>query len=344
MESDDTVAKRQKVVHLTQAQQCRQRPDMYIGSVALRDVVVPAFLPDGTAEMRVIVFRLGFISLLNEITTNALDNAQRPGEMRRIDVKWDGERVVVSNDGFALSTSDEIDDTPAVQVAFGWMNSGTNFNQADTGKKANKYTAGRNGVGVGLSRIFYASSGVGEQRGESRTIKVTWTAGSRPCPRCARSRAGERQTKLASRGLGRLRARRRVWMHFRRPCRNCVLVARAQRACAPSSCPPLYNGSRSLRTPSSTRVHWEASLMRPPPSATRTASRCSASRPASNATVGPETGLACVRQLHTVPERHANACSSRRRDALRKHAYGATARAPTRVSRRRSFDDTRFSS
>ena len=180
---DDESAKRQKVVHLTPAQQCRQRPDMYIGSIALRDVVVPVFLPDGTAEMRTIVFRLGFVSLLNELVTNALDNAHRPGEMHRIDVKWDGERVVVSNDGFALSTRDEVDGTPAVQVAFGWMHSGTNFNQTDTGKKANKYTAGRNGVGGKACLVFstrYQASV--SNAAESRTLEVTWDGGFESAP------------------------------------------------------------------------------------------------------------------------------------------------------------------
>ena len=179
-------SKRQKVVHLTPAEQCRQRPDMYIGSVAETTLVVPTF---GETEvvMKSIPFRLGFLSLMNELSTNALDNQHRPGNMTYISIKWDGTALTVENDGATLSVLNSVEGQPELLVAFGWMHSGTNFDQEDTGKKANKYTAGRNGVGGKACLVFcksYEVTACNADEGKELTIK--WKEGYQSTPQLSK--------------------------------------------------------------------------------------------------------------------------------------------------------------
>lgn len=189
-------AKRQKVVHLTPAEQCRQRPDMYVGSLAPRELVLPVFGDGAPATRAAVTTRLGFVSLLNELVTNALDNLHRPGEMRSIAVSWDGDCFAVENDGAALSTTEEVAGQPAALVAFGWMHSGTNFDQDDTGKKANKYTAGRNGVGAKGCLVFCASFAVSVfNAAERKALTVAWDGGYASPPSVTRA-AYKRKTNL----------------------------------------------------------------------------------------------------------------------------------------------------
>ena len=175
--------KRQKVVHLTPAEQCRQRPDMYIGSVAETNMTLPTF-GESEVAMKPIVFRHGLLSLMNELVTNALDNQHRPGRMTYISIKWNGTALVVENDGATLSVLNNTEQGhPEVVVAFGWMHSGTNFNQEDTGKKANKYTAGRNGVGGKACLVFCDSYDVAVcNAAEGKQMSVAWKDGYQSTP------------------------------------------------------------------------------------------------------------------------------------------------------------------
>ena len=191
VECEHTMAdacKRQRVVHLTPAEQCRQRPDMYIGSVAETTLVVPTF---GEAEvvMRSIPFRHGFLSLMNELVTNALDNQHRPGTMTHIAIKWDGTALTVENDGATLSVLNTVEGHPELLVAFGWMHSGTNFDQEDTGRKANRYTAGRNGVGGKACLVFSAAYEVSASNvAEGKELTIKWTDGYRSAPTLSKVR------------------------------------------------------------------------------------------------------------------------------------------------------------
>ena len=181
-------SKRQRVVHLTPAEQCRQRPDMYIGSIAETVLAIPAF---GEAEVVVtpVPFRHGFLSLLNELVTNALDNQRRPGAMTYIAIKWDGEAFTVQNDGATLSVLNTVEGQPELLVAFGWMHSGTNFDQEETGKKANKYTAGRNGVGGKACLVFSKAYEVTACNAtEGKELTVTWADGYASAPRVSKAK------------------------------------------------------------------------------------------------------------------------------------------------------------
>jgi DNA topoisomerase-2 len=168
--------KRQKVVHLSAVEQCRQRPDMYIGSVTETAMTLPTWSEDERTKS--VVLRPGLLSLMNELVTNALDNQRRPGGMTYISLKWDGAALTVENDGATLSVVHTVEGQPELLVAFGWMHSGTNFDQTDTGKKANKFTAGRNGVGGKACLVFCASYEVtasNAEEGKERT--VAWREG-----------------------------------------------------------------------------------------------------------------------------------------------------------------------
>lgn len=176
------MSKRQKVVHLTPAEQCRQRPDMYIGSVAETHITLPSFR-DEQVVGKTILFRHGFLSLLNELVTNALDNQHRPGHMTYITIKWNGTTLSVENDGAALSVVNTVEGQPELLVAFGWMHSGTNFDQEDTGTKANKFTAGRNGVGGKACLVFCKTYEVSVSNAEeAKAVTIKWKDGYKSTP------------------------------------------------------------------------------------------------------------------------------------------------------------------
>jgi DNA topoisomerase-2 len=154
---------------------------MYIGSIAETTILIPT-LGDADVTMKSIVFRHGFLSLMNELLTNALDNQHRPGRMTYISIKWNGTALAVENDGATLSTLNTVEGQPELLVAFGWMHSGTNFDQGD-GKKANMFTAGRNGVGGKACLVFCKSYEVTAcNMEEEKQLTIRWQEGYQSTP------------------------------------------------------------------------------------------------------------------------------------------------------------------
>ena len=69
-------AKKQKVVHLSQAEWLLQRPENFLGPMEPAETQVPVFADDGVA-WRTELLRPGLLTLLKELLNNASDNAVR---------------------------------------------------------------------------------------------------------------------------------------------------------------------------------------------------------------------------------------------------------------------------
>lgn len=147
-----------------------RRPDTYIGSVRTSKVSVFTF-DDATktAKLRKITFNPGLFQIIKEIGSNAIDNKWRSEQktpdtpLKHIDITIDmgTGRITIVNDGYCIPCnktkytfaiagggSKTIEVFP-VEAFFGYINSGTNYNDNTIRK-----TSGKNGMGGTLANIY----------------------------------------------------------------------------------------------------------------------------------------------------------------------------------------------
>ena len=146
------------------------RPDTYIGSV--RTSKTPMFVFDEetkTAKLKTIKFNPGLFQIIKEIGSNAIDNKWRSEQLspdnllKHIDFTIDiaTGSITIHNDGYCIpcvkktytfevpgGATTSINVYP-VEAFFGYINSGTNYNDATERK-----TSGKNGMGGTLVNIF----------------------------------------------------------------------------------------------------------------------------------------------------------------------------------------------
>jgi DNA topoisomerase-2 len=146
------------------------RPDTYIGSV--RTSKTPMFVFDEetkTAKLKTIKFNPGLFQIIKEIGSNAIDNKWRSEQLspdnllKHIDFSIDLSTgsITIHNDGYCIpcvkktytfevpgGATTSINVYP-VEAFFGYINSGTNYNDATERK-----TSGKNGMGGTLVNIF----------------------------------------------------------------------------------------------------------------------------------------------------------------------------------------------
>jgi len=146
------------------------RPDTYIGSV--RTSKTPMFVFDDaskTAKFKTIKFNPGLFQIIKEIGSNAVDNKWRSEQLspdnllKHIDFTIDiaTGSITIHNDGYCIpcvkktytfevpgGATTSINVYP-VEAFFGYINSGTNYNDATERK-----TSGKNGMGGTLVNIF----------------------------------------------------------------------------------------------------------------------------------------------------------------------------------------------
>lgn len=148
--------KRQRVRHLSVQEWVWQRPENFFGAMEPAPLSFAVFEEDGTATSTTATLCHALVVLLNELVVNALDNVQRDASMRSIRIQWKDGVFSVSNDGAVLSTQevDAATDLHGITLAFGVFQSGTNFDDLETGKKEVAYVAGRNGVGAKGCNLF----------------------------------------------------------------------------------------------------------------------------------------------------------------------------------------------
>lgn len=136
--------KKQKVRHLTPLEWVRQRPEVFFGPMELAELAVARVWKGDTIRPRLCP---ALVTLCNELVTNALDNAQRDATQTYIAVGYDDGVITVRNDGSVIPLEKTPEGEWMATLAFSKFQTGSNFDDAETGKKDTAYTAGRNGVG-----------------------------------------------------------------------------------------------------------------------------------------------------------------------------------------------------
>lgn len=160
---------------LTKLEHCLKRPDMYIGDIKKRDVELWVYdQKEDCMKMETIKVSLGAMKVVDEVLINARDIAIKyPGEVTRIDVKYDTEsgEIEVKDDGPGIPVEKHKKwDQYIMEGIFGDFQAGSNFGD---GKKI---WGGKNGIGSkatnAYSTMFYA-----ETRDKVRQKKHTqsWT-------------------------------------------------------------------------------------------------------------------------------------------------------------------------
>lgn len=153
-ESADASSKRQKVVHLSQSEWLLQRPEAFLGAMDPQECHIPDFSGERVAWTTDVLCP-GLLALGNELFANALDNCMRDNTQKYIRVVWKDNTLVISNDGSTIPV-ERMDDSTDFQptCAFGKFQSGSNFDNEETGKKVFALTSGRNGVGGKGCNVF----------------------------------------------------------------------------------------------------------------------------------------------------------------------------------------------
>lgn len=147
-----------------------KRPDTYIGSVRTSNTSMYIFDEESkTAKLKTIKFNPGLYQLIKEVGSNAIDNKWRSEKsspdtpMKHINITIDIStgKISIYNDGYCIPCTKKtytfelpgggttsINVFP-VEAFFGYINSGTNYD--DT---AERKTSGKNGMGATLVNIF----------------------------------------------------------------------------------------------------------------------------------------------------------------------------------------------
>ena len=151
MTQPPTMLKYEKLSH---HEHVLKRPDMYIGNVhpsATRTYVVG---DGGKIVDRTVTIPEGLLRIFIEPLSNAVDNVVRSREMDiqpkyiRVTVSDDG-WVTIVNDGYTIPIRVESEDVYLPEMLFGQLLTSSNYDDTEE-----RYTSGKNGVGVSITNIF----------------------------------------------------------------------------------------------------------------------------------------------------------------------------------------------
>ena len=135
-------------VKLSLHEQILKRPETYVGSVSL--VSGTSYLWEDKMVYREMMYTPGLYKLFDELLVNALDNKQRSGNMRRLNICVTDRFFTIENDGDTIPVEKhEKHDIWLPELCFGHLLTSNNYD--DTEKRT---TGGRNGYGAKLSNIF----------------------------------------------------------------------------------------------------------------------------------------------------------------------------------------------
>ena len=140
------VAAKKKIRKMTQIEHVLHRPDMYIGSIDTREYEVFLHTTDMRMEKKVIALSSGFYKIFDEVIVNACDQASI-GKTSVIKVEVDRESFsVYNNSNIDIERQDGV---YIPELVFGHMLTSTNYDDSEE-----RFTGGRNGLGVKLANIF----------------------------------------------------------------------------------------------------------------------------------------------------------------------------------------------
>lgn len=146
-----------KYEKLTQQEHVLKRPDMYIGNVHPSEINTYVVKND-TITKQIVTITEGLLRIFIEPLSNAIDNVVRSREMDivpkfiKVDVKdnW----ITIVNDGYTIPVKYHMDNdketnTYIPEMLFGQLLTSSNYDDTEQ-----RYTSGKNGVGVSITNIF----------------------------------------------------------------------------------------------------------------------------------------------------------------------------------------------
>ena len=136
---------------LTHREHVLLRPDSYVGQIEPSDLKVWTYNDEKDKFIfENITYTPAVLKIYDEIITNALDQAFRKNNTKKIEVDFDNEKFRVKNYGDAIPIENHPDYNMWVpQLIFGNLISGSNFKDDEK-----RYGGGRNGLGAKLTNIF----------------------------------------------------------------------------------------------------------------------------------------------------------------------------------------------
>lgn len=147
------------------------RPDMYVGSKQFKTIDDYVY-ENGAIAKRQISYSPALSRCFGEILSNAIDNAERDGQMTKIVVEVTPTTCSILNDGAIIPI--ELTEKERIynhSLIFGHLLSGSNYD--DTEKR---FTSGRNGLGAKLTNVFSTTFTVEAVDPDRRLcLTQTWT-------------------------------------------------------------------------------------------------------------------------------------------------------------------------
>lgn len=170
----DADARASKYMKLSQVEQVTLRSTMYVGET--QPVTAQRWLTtatsDGVSVRRAeITYVPALLKLYDEVITNSLDASEKDDTVRSIAVSFEGDTIVVRNDGAGIVVSTHPKHgMPVPTMIFGELNSSSNYNANEE-----RVVAGQNGLGVKLANIFSREFSVSiRDAATGSTFQQTW--------------------------------------------------------------------------------------------------------------------------------------------------------------------------
>jgi DNA topoisomerase-2 len=143
-----------KYEKLTQQEHVLKRPDMYIGNIHPSEISTYV-VKEGTIVRQPVTITEGLLRIFIEPLSNAIDNVVRSRELditpKYIKVEVKDNWITIINDGYTIPIKhhSEHDKVYIPEMLFGQLLTSSNYDDTEQ-----RYTSGKNGVGVSITNIF----------------------------------------------------------------------------------------------------------------------------------------------------------------------------------------------
>lgn len=145
----------QKYVKMTHIEHVLKRSDMYVGSI--NNEMKSVFMVDNIEDFKNskivyknINYNSGFIKIFDEVLSNASDYSVRTNKVTYIKVNIENDHISIENDGPGIPVvMHEKEKIYIGEMVFGHLLTSDNYDDTEE-----RYTSGRNGIGVKLCNIY----------------------------------------------------------------------------------------------------------------------------------------------------------------------------------------------
>ena len=190
--------KREKTIEQTyqkksQLEHVLDRPGMYIGDI--EHVSSERWIIDnGVFTKKTIRFSPGLYKIFDEIFTNATDHSQRDPSMKRIEVEFNGDEIVVLNDGEGIPIEIHKEFGKYVpEIIFGEFHTSSNYDDTEA-----RTVGGLNGYGSKLTNAFSRQFKVEINDSKNHFVQI-WTDNMKTtsAPVITKAKKGKSFTKIS---------------------------------------------------------------------------------------------------------------------------------------------------